>query len=42
MIGTENNIILFSELEYGESLTVPFIIRSSKSANLNIKVRLAG
>ncbi len=42
MIGTENNTILFSELECGESLTVPFIVGSSKSANLNIEVKLAG
>ncbi len=42
MIGTENNKKLFSELENGESLTVPFIVRSSKSANLKEGVKLAG
>lgn len=42
MIGIESNTILFSELEFSESLAVPYIVRSSKSANLNKIVKLAG
>ncbi len=42
MIGIESNTILISELEYGESLTVPSIVRSSKSADLKTLVRSAG